>query len=181
MKKIIFFSIIIIASSILYGAKSYSILSRGLVKDNSTKLIWTRCPLSTDNKPIYDFQCIGEKKLFTWEEAIDACENLNFEGRSDWRLPNINELQSIAYYHHYVSGDSNISQVVESVFPTTVTVEETGLFGFLLCLGTGTCYTHYWSSTLKNQETPIILDFNTGSISIGNVLHLKAVRCVAGP
>jgi len=179
LKKIIFFSIIIIASSILYGAKSYSILSRGLVKDNSTKLIWTRCPLSTDNKPIYDFQCIGEKKLFTWEEAIDACENLNFEGRSDWRLPNINELQSIAYYHHYVSGDSNISQVVESVFPNAVTIEDAGKFW--ICLLEDSCYTHYWSSTLKSQEESIILDFNTGSISIGNVIHLKAVRCVAGP
>lgn len=179
MKKIIFFLITITAFSTLYGSKSYSILSRGLVRDNSTKLIWTRCPLTTNNKPIYDFQCIGEKKLFTWAEAIDVCENLNFEGRSDWRLPNINELQSIAFYHHYVTGSSNISQVHESIFPTTVTEEDAAKFWS--CLLGNTCYTHYWSSTLKDDEFSLVVDFNTGGISLGKIVHFKSVRCVAGP
>ena len=30
-----------------------------------------------------------------WESAIDYCESLNLGGYSDWRLPNLNELQSI--------------------------------------------------------------------------------------
>jgi hypothetical protein len=33
-----------------------------------------------------------------WHEAIAACERLNYAGRSDWRLPNRNELQSLADY-----------------------------------------------------------------------------------
>ncbi len=181
LKKIIFFLITITVSSILYGAKSYSILSRGLVKDNSTNLVWTRCPLSADNKPIYDFQCIGEKKLFTWEEAVDACENLNFEGRSDWRLPNINELQSIVYYHHYVTGSSSIGHVYEIVFPNTVAPKDVEEDRRKSCNEDGLCYPHYWSSTLKSENLSLAIDFNVGGINLGNVIHFKAVRCVADP
>lgn len=181
LKKIIFFLITITAFSALYGSKSYSILSRGLVRDNSTNLIWTRCPLTTNNKPIYDFQCIGEKKLFSWAEAIDVCENLNFEGRSDWRLPNIKELHSIVYYHHYITGSSSIGHVDETVFPNTVApydIEDTRRNS---CDDDGFCYPHYWSSTLRNETLSFALDFNVGGINLGNVIHFKSVRCVAGP
>ena len=34
--------------------------------------------------------------LKTWIEAINYCENLTLGGYSDWRLPNINELKTIA-------------------------------------------------------------------------------------
>jgi len=154
-------------------------MSRGLVKDNSTDLLWTRCPLSGNDIPIFDFQCSGEKKLYTWSAAVEACNNLVYEGRSDWRLPNINELQSIAYYHHYVSGSSNISQVVVTAFPNAVTVEDAEKFWF--CLLGDSCYTHYWSSSIKDENISLVLDFNTGGISFGKVIHYKAVRCVAGP
>jgi hypothetical protein len=37
-------------------------------------------------------------ELNTWESALAYCENLNLAGYDDWRLPNINELQSIVDY-----------------------------------------------------------------------------------
>ena len=36
-----------------------------------------------------------------WYAAIDSCNNLVFAGYSDWRLPNLRELQSIADYRIY--------------------------------------------------------------------------------
>ncbi len=35
---------------------------------------------------------------YTWEVAIAKCEGLSYAGYSDWRLPNIKELQSIVDY-----------------------------------------------------------------------------------
>lgn len=187
MKKIfiiLFFFILIVS---VYSAKSYRILSRGAVIDNSTNLIWTRCPLTTNDKPMYDFNCSEEKKLFSWDEAIDACRNLVHEGRSDWRLPNISELQSIVYYYHYTTGETNLGQVIESVFPKTITKRDLdadfsilwGLFpGY--CWG-NTCNIHYWSSTTKDGVTALSLNFNLGNVHWDVIDKYKSVRCVAGP
>lgn len=51
-----------------------------IVTDNNTKLQWQ------DNESV-------SKK---WTDAIDYCEALTLAGYNDWRLPNQNELRSIA-------------------------------------------------------------------------------------
>lgn len=179
MKRIISILLLISCATALFGDKSYSILSRGIVKDNSTKLIWTRCTLSDDDKPVYDFNCKGNRKKYNWDEAVDVCSNLVFEGRSDWRLPNIKELQSIMFFHHYSTGNENFSQLVESVFPAVVTADE---------------YTdpaatiHYWSSTphKNNLANFWFIDFKYGNTGFSGQDFFgfpirKYVRCVAGP
>lgn len=48
----------------------------------------------------------------TWEEAKAYCENLTLDGKSDWRLPNITELQyadSIKKYFNHIADKSYIS------------------------------------------------------------------------
>jgi hypothetical protein len=35
-------------------------------------------------------------RISTWQEALRYCEDLVFAERSDWRLPNVRELESIA-------------------------------------------------------------------------------------
>ena len=52
----------------------------GTIKDSITGLMWTST-LSSDT--------------ITWEQALSLAENSNFANHSDWRLPNIKELQSI--------------------------------------------------------------------------------------
>ena len=37
----------------------------------------------------------------TWEQALALCENGNWGGHNDWRLPDRNELQSLVYYKQY--------------------------------------------------------------------------------
>jgi hypothetical protein len=36
-----------------------------------------------------------------WEEALDYCECLTLAGKSDWRLPNVRELESIVAWDNY--------------------------------------------------------------------------------
>jgi len=188
LKKIVVFLFLISFCAVLYGAKSYTILSRGIVQDNSTRLLWTRCPISGNGKPIYDFNCKGERKLFSWSEGVDTCENLDHEGRSDWRLPNVKELQSLIYYVHYTESDS-CSQINNQAFPNVVLDSECTVFESVV---------QYWSSTVhngrdvKNLNYIWLVDFKFGTTAFAsqNVYNFsgevtgvnkKYVRCVAGP
>jgi len=54
----------------------------GTVSDSVTGLIWQKADSQND-------------RSYMWEEALDYCESLKLGGRSDWRLPNVKELQSI--------------------------------------------------------------------------------------
>ncbi len=174
MKKIIMTLLLIFSFTCLYSAKVYRVLSRGMVRDNSTNLIWTRCPIGEDNKPIYDFKCHGTKKSFTWQEAIEVCNNLVYEGRSDWRLPNIKELESIVYSHHYSSGNQYCSQINEEAFPNVITDSE--------CLDFWKDG-HFWSSTTKKDANWVgFVDFKLGNTGFSpQISEGKYVRCVTGP
>jgi hypothetical protein len=57
-----------------------------VVIDWSTKLMWQKLEVTDDD---------GEVRAMTWEEALKYCETLDLAGYDDWRLPNVNELQSI--------------------------------------------------------------------------------------
>jgi formylglycine-generating enzyme len=37
----------------------------------------------------------------TWQGAIDYCDNLDYAGQTDWRLPDVNELASLVSYERY--------------------------------------------------------------------------------
>jgi hypothetical protein len=54
----------------------------GTITDNLTGLMWTR-NANLPNGPM------------DWYQAIDYCNNLTLGGYSDWRLPNVNEQESI--------------------------------------------------------------------------------------
>jgi hypothetical protein len=62
----------------------------GTVLDRCTGLVWTKDPLDTN----------GDKRpdSVAWQQALQFCGSLEFAGHSDWRLPNIRELYSIADY-----------------------------------------------------------------------------------
>ena len=65
----------------------------GTITDRVTGLTWVKDPASIPGglfaSPLY------------WYDAIDACENLNYAGYDDWRLPNINELMSLIDHSRY--------------------------------------------------------------------------------
>ncbi len=51
----------------------------GTVTDSRTGIIWQQ----------------GEPGYMTWDSALSYCEGLSLGGNTDWRLPNIKELESI--------------------------------------------------------------------------------------
>ena len=55
----------------------------GTITDNLTGLMWTK---NATNLP---------GSGMTWDQALDYCNNLIQSGYSDWRLPNVNELESL--------------------------------------------------------------------------------------
>jgi hypothetical protein len=67
----------------------------GTITDTATGLIWKKCSEGQTN----DTYCTGSATMVNWSDALQAAETLNssggFAGKTDWRLPNIKELQSI--------------------------------------------------------------------------------------
>jgi hypothetical protein len=62
----------------------------GTITDNATGLEWVANPTAA-----------GVGDSYAWADAIAACEGLTYAGHSDWRLPNVKELQSIIDFRRY--------------------------------------------------------------------------------
>src|SRR5690606_32812493 len=63
---------------------------------NTTGLMWKRC---AEGQVWAAGSCVGSTSIFTWQNALQHTADTNlgaaFAGHSDWRVPNIQELQSI--------------------------------------------------------------------------------------
>ncbi|MBP9174099.1 MAG: DUF1566 domain-containing protein [Rhizobiales bacterium] len=62
----------------------------GTVTDTRTNLTWMRCALGQTWNGI---NCTGEATTFSWDNAIEI--SYDFSGRDDWRLPSLDELDSL--------------------------------------------------------------------------------------
>lgn len=67
-----------------YGKNAFTDNKDGTVTDHATGLTWMK---ADNGKPM------------TWEQALKYAENLKAGGYSNWRLPNVKELQSIVDYN----------------------------------------------------------------------------------
>ncbi len=64
----------------------------GTVTDQATGLMWQKCSMG---QTWSGTECIENPEILTWEQALAEAEELEFAEYHDWRLPNINELQTI--------------------------------------------------------------------------------------
>jgi len=115
------------------------------VVDTSSKLEWQ------DNE-------IGSK--VDWKGAIGRCEALVLDNKSDWRLPNINELRTIV-------DRSKSKTAIKSGFKSTYSDVSVG----------------YWSSTVESDSFALFIwrvTFKYGRVNSDNESDSNRVRCVRG-
>ncbi|MFO8071258.1 MAG: DUF1566 domain-containing protein, partial [Polyangia bacterium] len=65
-----------------------------VVEDSLTGLTWQGCAAGLTGEACGG----GSPEGMSWQDALAYCEGLTWGGESDWRLPNSEELQSIASY-----------------------------------------------------------------------------------
>ena len=101
----------------------------GTISDLATGLMWMKYDSGSFRAgPNYN-------GLMNWEDALKYCESLHYAGYSDWRLPDIKELQSIVDYSR--SPDTTDSAAIDPMFRATEIVGPSGLKD----------WGYYWSST----------------------------------
>jgi hypothetical protein len=84
------------------GALAYIDNGDGTITDRTTGLMWEK--LSSDGS-IHDYG-----NSYTWDDAfavkVATLNSTNFAGHTDWRLPNVKELQSIVNYQNSIPAES---------------------------------------------------------------------------
>ena len=125
-----------------YPTQSFTDNGNGTVTDNNTGLMW---------------QAKDDNTTRTWEQALAYCEGFSFAGYSDWRLPNVKELESI-------TDDTTYNPAIDTTyFPNTDA-------------------SFYWSSTTVANYTSRswLVYFSDGHVDSGadKTSSSYYVRCV---
>ncbi len=114
----------------------------GTITDNLTQLIWQKVP---------------NTNILTWENAIAYSENLSLANATDWRLPNVKELQSL-------NDETKSNPSVNTTFFATIGSK------------------NYWSSTSLPNQISESWYWNTqfGITTYGLKTATNYVICVKG-
>jgi hypothetical protein len=81
-----------------------------IVTDSATGLIWQK----------------GHAAGKRWKEALEYCENLDYAGYTDWRLPNINELVSLMNYDKHIPASDFPDIPLEYFWSSTTAIPSSG-------------------------------------------------------
>lgn len=103
-----------------YGNNDFQENDDGTITDRATGLTWMQNDSETS---------------MVWEEALAHCENLDWAGQDDWRLPNAKDLQNIVDYGR--SPEATNSAAIDPLFNTSQITNEAGDIDFPF----------YWTST----------------------------------
>jgi len=114
----------------------YSDNNDGTVTDSSTGLTWMRCAIG---QAWAGATCIGVASTYTWDQANALIGTVSFAGNSNWRLPNIRELQTIEVL-------SVSSPTIDQVIFPNATIS------------------NYWTDTpfIQNSTKAWYIDFSNG-------------------
>jgi hypothetical protein len=86
----------------------------GTVTDIRTGLVWKRC---SEGQSWDGATCTETASTYTWQTALQAGADSAFAGKSDWRLPNSKELDSIVERQCYSPA------INSTIFPNTPSLD----------------------------------------------------------
>ena len=109
-----------------YGVNDYVDNGDGTITDNSSGLMWSQ----------------DDSGKLDWEAALAYCEASELAGYTDWRMPNVKELQGIVDYSYSPSAQNseNIGPAIDPLFNCTSIINEAG----------NDDYGYYWTGTSAN-------------------------------
>jgi len=141
MFKIKKYILVLFLSAIVSNAQFLGDTTNEIVFDTYTNLTWEDGNNTTIN-------------TYNWIDAVDYCKNLDFANSTNWRVPNINELETII-------DDKRANPAVQFPFINTAN-------------------NIYWSSTTYESSTDSAwsIDFSTGGSTYSNKTSTRYVRCV---
>lgn len=124
------------------------------ITDEASSLMWMQ-----NDSAYYEAGSEADGTM-NWEEALSWVEEMNeaeFLGYSDWRLPNVKELQSIIDYSK--SPTTTDSPAIDDMFYCTPIVN---------CFGEDD-YGYFWSSTTHDDTSASTIEYNAASyVVFGN-------------
>lgn len=129
-------------------------LGDGTVSDSATGLMWKQCAEGLSGAGCAS----GTVGTFTWQYALQQAAGSRFAGYTDWRLPNINELESLVERRCYAPA------LNAAHFPNTPSY-------------------YFWSSSpcANYSETAWFIDFKSGLVLAPGLKRLAVhVRLVRG-
>lgn len=133
-------------------------MADGTIRDKITGLMWKKCIQGRSG-----IDCaVGEAVKRTWQEALQEAESESFTDKTDWRLPNKNELFSI------VENRCASPSINRTVFPNAA----------------GSGFEKQWTSThwYGHDSTlqAIVVHFRNGTSERTNAGNIHAFRLVRG-
>ncbi len=138
-------------------SRSEGVEGEPIVADQATGLLWQGCAAGQSGDIV---DCVGVETPYAGDDSKTGaslyCEDLDFGGYLDWRLPNLKELHSLLD-----SLKRSDAATDERVFPATQPI-------------------WFWSSTAYApfSDYAWFVDFGTGRSNVADNRYGHAVRCV---
>lgn len=131
----------------------------GTISTTKTGLMWSKCSCGQE----WDGnQCLGEPESKSWEGALACAEEMDMAGQTDWRLPNINELQSLVHRGYPSPAISVLFQneTMSTYYWTSTTLNDTPGFKWAVDFGAGEVtaisgYDAYYARPVRGGTTHI--------------------------
>ncbi|MCB1191129.1 MAG: DUF1566 domain-containing protein [Leptospiraceae bacterium] len=135
---------------------TYTDNGNGTVTDLTTALVWQKCLNGLSGNSCET----GTITTLNWNDAISYCNNLSLGGKTNWRLPNLNELLSIKEH-----SKASVPLLNTTVFPASPSG-------------------YFWTSTTDpgttTQAKIVSWDADTSASRV-KATESRYMRCVADP